>query len=349
VTSPLVSVIIPTYNRAIRVQRAVASALGQSHSAVEVIVVDDGSTDRTADLLDERFADETRLVVVRTDNAGVSSARNTGMAVATGSHIAFLDSDDEWFPWKLEFQLACLDRLPDAGLIWSDMRAVNADGKEVAPLYLRTFYHRYAEIDLADHLEGPDIMSRPEFGDCEVWHGDIYRAMLGGNLIHTSTVLMTRDRLASVQSFDESLVRTGEDFDFHLRAAAAGAVAFADTATITYRVGAPDQLTRPDLMVQMAINYLATIEKAIAADYERTSARDLDRSRAGAHGWLGEELFDAGLPREARPHLRAAFRGRHRLRATAFYLLTRLPTALATSLRRFVGRLTRPFRRRAAE
>jgi glycosyltransferase involved in cell wall biosynthesis len=344
----LISAVIPTYNRAMRVQRAIESVLEQTHHRVEVIVVDDGSTDGTADRVTDRYGDDERLHVIRTDNQGVARARNVGIEAATGDFVAFLDSDDEWFPWKLEFQLACLDRVEGAGMIWTDMRAVDPDGTEVARRYLRSFYHRYDEVNIADVLDGPIAVARAEFGTADLWHGDLYPAMLGGNLVHTSTVLMTRERSDVVRGFDEDLVRTGEDFDFHLRTTAVGPVAFADVPTITYRVGAPDQLTRPDLMVQMARNHLATIEKAIDADRGRTPDRDLRRVRAAAHGWLGEELLESGLGTQAAPHLRAAVRGPRGVRAAVLWTLTRLPERFGTIVKAGLGRITRPFRRRSA-
>lgn len=346
-SEPIVSVVIPTFNRATRVQRAIGSALAQTHQGVEVIVVDDGSTDGTAESIARGFDDD-RLIVITTRNQGVSAARNTGIRRATGTHVAFLDSDDEWFPWKLEFQLGCLDLVPGMGMVWSDMRAVNADGIEIAPRYLRTFYRHYAEVDLAAVMDGPLTVERPEFGVADVWHGDLYRPMLEGNLVHTSTALLTRERLNAVAAFDETLVRTGEDFDFHLRTCATGPVMFADTPTITYRVGAPDQLTRPDLMVQMATNYLATIEKAVASDRGRTPDRVLQRAVAHAHGWLGEELLDAGYRPEAAAHLRQALSGRRAVRAAALYVVATLPARIGGTLRRTVGRFTGPFRRRSA-
>jgi glycosyltransferase involved in cell wall biosynthesis len=95
---PLFSVIIPTFNRAALLERALDSVWRQTFRDFEVIVVDDGSTDST-DLVLERFAD--RLVAVRQENAGPSAARNRGAALATGEYLAFLDSDDLWFPWTL--------------------------------------------------------------------------------------------------------------------------------------------------------------------------------------------------------------------------------------------------------
>lgn len=103
---PLVSVIIPTYNRAGTIGKAVSSALEQSYPATEVIIVDDGSTDDTAAAL-AAFGD--RIRVIRQANAGPSAARNRGAAGAHGEYIAFLDSDDVWLPGKLERQVLLLE------------------------------------------------------------------------------------------------------------------------------------------------------------------------------------------------------------------------------------------------
>jgi glycosyltransferase involved in cell wall biosynthesis len=106
-TSPLVSVIIPAYNRAATIARSIDSVLAQGHRPIEVIVVDDGSTDRTVEVI-RRYGD--RVVLIRQPNGGPSSARNTGAAHAKGEIIAFLDSDDTWKPQKLERQVKLMLR-----------------------------------------------------------------------------------------------------------------------------------------------------------------------------------------------------------------------------------------------
>lgn len=111
--SEQVSVIIPTYNRADMVPRAVESVLKQTRRPGEVIVVDDGSRDNTMEAL-ERFGAD--IIYVKKPNGGVSSARNFGLQRAKGDWIAFLDSDDEWVPDKLERQLAVIRRHPE--LVW---------------------------------------------------------------------------------------------------------------------------------------------------------------------------------------------------------------------------------------
>src|SRR5438477_5016826 len=110
--SDLVTAIIPSFNRAHCIARAVDSALNQTHSPVEVVVVDDGSTDGTGDLMSRVYGSNARVRYVRQQNRGVSAARNVAIGLARGDYIAFLDSDDTWEPWKLQLQLGCLRSLP---------------------------------------------------------------------------------------------------------------------------------------------------------------------------------------------------------------------------------------------
>jgi glycosyltransferase involved in cell wall biosynthesis len=110
----LVSVIIPTYNRARTIERAVNSVLAQTWKEMEIIVVDDGSTDQTGELL-KVYGDKIR--VINQQNGGASAARNTGIKAATGEIISFLDSDDEWFPSKTERQVKLLQCTELAGVV----------------------------------------------------------------------------------------------------------------------------------------------------------------------------------------------------------------------------------------
>ncbi len=110
----LVSVIIPTYNRARTIERAVNSVLAQTWKEVEVIVVDDGSTDQTSEVL-KVYGDKIR--VIHQQNGGASAARNTGIKAATGEIISFLDSDDEWLPSKTERQVKLLQRTESSGVV----------------------------------------------------------------------------------------------------------------------------------------------------------------------------------------------------------------------------------------
>jgi len=126
---PAVSVIIPTYNRAHQVGRAIQSVLAQSYQNFEVIVVDDASTDNTKEVM-ESISDKRIRYIRHNENRGASAARNTGIHVAKGEYIAFLDSDDEWLPEKLEKQIKVLKTtFPEAGVVYTDMWRVYRNGR----------------------------------------------------------------------------------------------------------------------------------------------------------------------------------------------------------------------------
>ncbi|MGB7490221.1 MAG: glycosyltransferase family A protein, partial [Thermoanaerobaculia bacterium] len=112
-----VSVVIPTFDRASVLARAVDSVVAQTHSPAEVIVVDDGSTDDTAELVERRFPS---VRLLRQENRGVSAARNRGIEASGGEWIALLDSDDEWRPSKLERQMSGLEERPELRVCHTD-------------------------------------------------------------------------------------------------------------------------------------------------------------------------------------------------------------------------------------
>jgi glycosyltransferase involved in cell wall biosynthesis len=118
-TMPLLSVVIPTWNRAHIICEAIESAFGQRIGQIEVIVVDDGSTDNTVDILAKSFGSRIRLLQLPR-RRGAGAARNAGVALASGKLIAFLDSDDLWLPGKLDAELNVLERFPEAEAVISD-------------------------------------------------------------------------------------------------------------------------------------------------------------------------------------------------------------------------------------
>jgi glycosyltransferase involved in cell wall biosynthesis len=132
----MVSVVIPTYNRTLVTITAIESVLAQTYPSFEVIVVDDGSTDGSGDVVEEfirrKTSDSHRVVFVRQPNQGASVARNTGIENSRGEYIAFLDSDDVWSPEKLEWQVKALEQFKDeSGVCVTDARLVNASGMDI--------------------------------------------------------------------------------------------------------------------------------------------------------------------------------------------------------------------------
>ncbi|MFO1418578.1 MAG: glycosyltransferase family A protein [Methylotetracoccus sp.] len=135
---PSVSVVIPSYNRAALLREAIASVLAQTFADIEIIVVDDGSTDGTGDVVAE-FSRDSRIRYIAQMNAGVSAARNTGIDAATGALVAFLDSDDLWVPDHLARLVAALEQTPDAMFAFANFRFIGDD--EEAAAYNRSFAH----------------------------------------------------------------------------------------------------------------------------------------------------------------------------------------------------------------
>jgi glycosyltransferase involved in cell wall biosynthesis len=131
--SPFVSVIMPAYNRASFLARAINSVLCQTYPRLEVIVVDDGSTDMTAKLMADQYLNEPRVRCLRhPSNQGAQRARNTGIRAARGSFIAFLDSDDEWLPDKLEKQMRLFSKENERlGVVYAGYREMLADGGHI--------------------------------------------------------------------------------------------------------------------------------------------------------------------------------------------------------------------------
>ena len=123
------SVIIPVYNRAAVIARAVESVLAQSRPADEIIVVDDGSVDETASFLNQYLP---QIKIIRQENGGVSAARKTGIRAATGEWIALLDSDDEWLPQKLELAMRYIQAHPDCKIFQTEEIWIR-NGKRVNP------------------------------------------------------------------------------------------------------------------------------------------------------------------------------------------------------------------------
>lgn len=337
----MVSVVIPTYNRADVVHIAIDSVLRQTWKNYEIIVVDDGSKDHTRQVV-EAYGEPVRYI--HQPNAGVSTARNTGFRAARGEFVALLDSDDAFAPWKLEAQVAVLRAYPDAGMIWSDMSAVDtATGVVKQRRYLRTYYDAHDKAQLEQVFPPPVTLGSicpgvpAQAAADPVYVGDVFSQLLLGNLVHTSTVVLRRSRLREVGLFDLSLVFCGEDYEFHMRTCAFGPVAFMDTPALDYYVGADDQLTGRKYGIYRARHNLVAVDRWMEYGRGRiTLSPELIRWRyAQAHGWLGEWEIDFGELAVARHHLLKSIRlGTRDLRVYRMFFVTLLPPSVREGMRR---------------
>jgi len=347
VPDDLVSVVVPTYNRAYCVRQAVDSALAQTYKHVEVLLIDDGSTDSTKALIGQAYCREPRVKYSYQENAGVSAARNHAIRVAQGEYVAFLDSDDEWKPWKLELQIRCLEYLSDAGMIWSDMEAVDPNENVVSDRYLRKMYSAYQWFRSEDlfpvgHSLKEITGKTPTDGDGKVYVGDIFSQMIMGNLVHTSTVVLRRERLNKVVGFNEALKVSGEDYDFHLRTCKEGPVAFLDLPTIRYRVDLPDALTKPANNIYVALNNLRTIEPMIKNEGSRINLPKwmINLSLAEANAWVGQCYTRLGQMRDARSYFMKSIQYRlWQPRIWALGVVSCLPASIGEGVRHGLRRI----------
>lgn len=291
-TMSRVSIVLPTFNRVRFLGDAISSALAQSYADLELLVVDDGSTDGTAELV-QKFAHDKRVRYFHQENAGVSAARNLAIRAATGDFIAFLDSDDVWLPHKLALQIGLLNRRPDVGMVWTNMDAIRPDGTLLKPNYLRTMYGAYDHLreelfptlkKLVDVVpECPKLIRETPVGI-----GNIYHAMFGGNLVHTPTVVLRRSWAETIGLFDVSMRRGGEDYKYHLATSRLGHLAFIDTPSILYRVGNGDQITNRENNLNYAQSYLRTIQEEYR-DFGKPAgvlANEIRTCLGEAHDWL---------------------------------------------------------------
>ena len=209
---PAISAVIPTYNRAHFIGEAIESVLAQSRAVDEIIVVDDGSTDHTPEVL-AGFGN--RIRYIRQENAGPSAARNRGIQAAGGDYIAFQDSDDLWLPDKIAVQIGFLAANPDVDIVFGLMANF-----------------RSLDDPLEAEIKNQAIRRQLEESNGRI--ADMFSLLLIENIVPTPTVLLRRGCIDKVGAFDTRL-KIAEDFDLWLRAAAVCKFGFVDQILLRRR------------------------------------------------------------------------------------------------------------------
>ena len=283
--TPLLSVVIPTWNRAQLVRDAIRSVLAQREGLVEAIVVDDASTDSTIELLEREFGDRIRLLRLE-HRRGPGGARNAGARLARGEFVAFLDSDDVWLPGKFDAELEVFARFPEAEVVVSDSQNFfegAADGES-----------RFAQNGL---LDATGLQVRLA-SDCHwLWTNSM-------NTVHTCSITVRREALARLgeKLFAEDLVCC-EDWEFQMRLYHACRVVilpqvwshvrrFVDASRMGRNV--PGQPTTPEqemlllqsrLTVMERAGWLQGLNESLATEFVRfreDTAKKIFISRSGA-------------------------------------------------------------------
>lgn len=272
---PSISVAIPAYGAERWIGETLESVLGQTSPPDEVVVVDDGSRDRTADVV-RGFGDRVRLV--QQDNRGVSAAYNRGFREAAGDYVAMCPADDLWEPRKLEFQREVLEEHPEVDVAFGGARYFGLEERE---------------------FEGPTARG---VLDPKSFFGDMYRA----DLVPAPTAVLRRALVDELGGFREDLA--GEDYEFFMRALAHGAVFFHDPRLLTRLRQHGGNLSSQALEMWEMNHQVHTLYASRVGDehtVRRTLARDLrtiGRCRLGL-GSVREarRAYRASLAQEAHP------------------------------------------------
>lgn len=206
--APEVSIIIPTYNRALLLQKAIQSVLDQTFQDFEIIVVDNYSEDNTIEDV-KSFKDERIKIINIRNNGIIAKSRNRGLKESRGDYIAFLDSDDMWLPEKLELQVEYLRERPEYHLVYSNTWIINENGVRKG-LFLKSEYFK---------------------------EGEIFDELVKSNFIPQLTVLMKREVFENIGFLNEDpSLRAVEDYEYWLRVALRYKIGFVKEPLAMYRV-----------------------------------------------------------------------------------------------------------------
>ncbi len=261
---PKISVVIPCFNAERYITATIRSAMAQDWPDMEIVVVDDGSSDRSVELVRQNFP---QVRMIQQPNQGVAAARNTGIAHATADWIAFLDADDIWLPGKLHAQWAQLIDDKNTRMSYTAWRVWTSNDPAPSGEYLDSLQHQANDTA---RWTGPTGWVYPQLLiDCVVW---------------TSTVLAHRSVFAEVGQFDPSL-RIGEDYDLWLRASRVTKILRVSAPFALYRIHA-ESITKsvPEKNFRAQVVGNAIARWGYAAP-DGSTARKADVNRALAKSW----------------------------------------------------------------
>ena len=226
---PTISVIIPAYNAEKTIQETIESVLNQTFQDLELIVINDGSTDKTLEIVSS--LSDSRLQVFSFPNSGPQKSRNRGISLATGEYLSFIDADDLWTPDKLKRQLQALQEHPEAGVVYSWTDYIDESGQRLPGGHYFKFTH------------------------------DVYERLLLGDFIGSgSNPLIRKEAFVEVGTFDESLLG-GQDWEMWIRLASKYQFAVVEAPQVLYRQSPQSWSSNLDRQVR---GYDQVIEKSLA-------------------------------------------------------------------------------------
>jgi glycosyltransferase involved in cell wall biosynthesis len=270
VTSPpAVTAIIPCYNRERFVGMAIESVLAQTYPNIQLIVVDDGSTDRSRQVLEQYKGRLLLLEHPGGENRGQSASINLGLAHAVGKYVGILDSDDIWMPSKIAEQVAYLEANPDCGLVYGNGEAIDESGRRLYAMY------------------GP---GHEELNDPK-------RVLLDCYFLVPNNSLVRKRVLDEVGGFDEAL-RAAQDHDMAIRIAEVTKLGYLDRLWFKYRRHA-DSISKRRAELRWRNGFLIVDKAAARGRYDRSTLR---KRRGVLHFRLGQCYLETRQPTAAASH-----------------------------------------------
>lgn len=269
-----VSVVMPVYDGERYLQKTLESIFDQTYKDYEIICVDDGSKDRSMQILTSYGH---RLRVIQQKNTGQAGARNAGAKRATGSYIAFLDQDDLWYPSKLELQVHLLEADPQAVMVHCDMDVIDENAKII-------------ERNIISSARTASSSSK----------GLTMTRLFGWNpCIYPSTMLLRRSAFERVGGFDAEIPCYGEDIDLMLRLRTEGRFLFLDKPGVLYRRHSSNcSGSGTDVMFRCAEKFFEKVGTHYVKDREKKKL--LDRFMAKMYSDWGKAKMRSGFNGEAR-------------------------------------------------
>lgn len=301
----MVSVVIPTHNRCDTLERAILSVLAQSYHDFEIIVVSDGSTDNTKNLVDELSTKDNRITFVEYFPAkGGNHARNVGIHSSKGEFVAFLDDDDEWYPDKLASQLAVMNSSDKIGLVYTGVCSI--------------FINEGIKYNITKKKSG-----------------DLSKDILISNYIGTTSTVMAKKKLLdSVGGFDENL-KAAQDYDLWIRISQICEVGVVPEIKINYyNYSGNNQISS---VTQKYIEADAYINRKYKHLFEGLSEKEKKERKINTYHAFTNRAMRNGDRKQARKYARMALKERVTARNVAYLICSFVPYKTVLYFRRYLN------------
>jgi glycosyltransferase involved in cell wall biosynthesis len=298
----MISVIIPTYNCEKYISEAIGSVLLQTCTDYEIIVIDDGSTDKTRDIVKNKFP-EVRYFYI--SNQGVSRARNYGIRRALGEYIAFLDADDLWLPEKLEKQLKLFQSDQELALIFTEERIFDTNG----------------------FMDGKISKKK------RLMKGDVVKNIFLFSNVTTSTVMVKRHVFQETGYFEENL-KAAEDDNMWMRIALKFRIHLLDEVLVHYRWTENSLSRTASNLLSGVLKNLELIENKYPELSERLGRASIRRKKSDIYSSHGYYLFSNGCYTSARQYYFRSIALYPKLGSIIYLLFTIIPPSIVEKIRK---------------